>query len=257
MSQPNPPGQPGETPAAATPQYQLPPQYQVPGYPGHPQAAPQYAPPQYAPPPYQPPQQYAPPLDLPQYVVPEGYVLPPAYDPNLGYAPPGSISAPPAYAPPYGFAQHGLPGPGGVFDGAAHPQQLNRPLYGAGIGASLARFFNNYVNFSGRASRAEFWWMMLLYWGVFWAGSIVAGIADAAIGRSNGVMTAYTGVFTLLTLAMFIPWLALNWRRLHDAGYNGALFLLSLIPFVGSIIVLVLTAMPPRPEGRRFDMPGH
>lgn len=53
-------------------------------------------------------------------------------------------------------------------------------------------------------------------------------------------------------LGIVIPSWAIAWRRLHDANLAGPLALLSFVPIVGGIITLVLTVLPPKPEGRRF-----
>ena len=37
----------------------------------------------------------------------------------------------------------------------------DRPLYGAGFGQAVRRFWSKYATFSGRASRSEFWWWQL------------------------------------------------------------------------------------------------
>ena len=81
-----------------------------------------------------------------------------------------------------------------------------------------------YADFSGRATRAEFWWWVLLatigpivFYGV--AGSIYASgdLVDALPFTLSGI------TFQLLTL---FPSLAVTARRLHDLGRSGWLSLL-------------------------------
>ena len=67
-------------------------------------------------------------------------------------------------------------------------------------------------------------------------------------GASGGI--AYLG----LAVALFIPSLAVAVRRLHDANYSGALYLLVLVP-LGSIVVLVFLLMPSNPAGAQYDRP--
>jgi uncharacterized membrane protein YhaH (DUF805 family) len=87
--------------------------------------------------------------------------------------------------------------------------------------------FSNYVNFSGRAIRSEYW-----YWILFIIlGDIVTGIIDWAIGAQ--VTTSLFGLATLL------PNIAVAIRRLHDLDRTGWWILLSLIPIVGWIILLI------------------
>ena len=91
--------------------------------------------------------------------------------------------------------------------------------------------FRNYVGFSGRARRSEFW-----YWSLFaFLLSIVAGFIDAAIAPGN----EYGPVTAIMGLALFLPGLAVSIRRLHDLGRSGWYFLLILIPLIGAIILLI------------------
>ncbi len=87
--------------------------------------------------------------------------------------------------------------------------------------------FNNYVNFSGRASRSEYWYWILFYILV----GIVASVIDAALG------IGFLGA--LVSLGLFLPSLAVAVRRLHDLDKSGWWFLLIFIPLVGAIILIV------------------
>lgn len=196
-------------------------------------------------------------------------------EPQGANQPPQYPNAAPAYAPP---VVAGVPGPGEPFDGATNPEQLNRPLYGAGFGDAIKRFFKNYTNFKGRASRSEYWWAQLFLVllqliptiiyiigvsitvattasniSVDSAGNVTSmGGAEDAVG---GVALIAVGLILMgiIGLAVLIPSLAIAWRRLHDANFAGPFWFLSLTS-VGSIIVLVFTLLPSRPEGRRFDV---
>ncbi len=161
-------------------------------------------------------------------------------------------------APPAG--QFGNPGPGEPYNGASSPADLDRPLYGATMGQAVSRFFKKYATFSGRASRSEYWWLSLfmliiaVVFGVLF-GIIVATSAQAMddTGEIPGAAIALLVVMFLFGLATIVPTLALQWRRLHDANLAGPFYFLSFIPSIGGIIVFVLSVLPPKPEGRRFD----
>lgn len=167
--------------------------------------------------------------------------------------------AAPAYAAP---AYVGEPGPGEPFDGATSPDQLNRPLYGASFGEASKRFFKNYANFKGRASRSEYWWaqlmiflLQLIPWILYIIG-LPMMLISSQTGAPNGGGIALFAIglilIILVGLAVLIPSIAIAWRRLHDANFAGPFWFLSLTS-VGSIIVLVFTILPSKPEGRRFD----
>ena len=70
-----------------------------------------------------------------------------------------------------------------------------------------------------------------------------AGIALIVIGG---------GLMAVFGLAVLVPSIAVAWRRLHDANFSGLFYLLNLTS-IGGIVVLVMTIMPPKPEGQRFD----
>src|ERR1700678_995851 len=87
--------------------------------------------------------------------------------------------------------------------------------------------FSNYVKFSGRAIRSEYW-----YWVLFTAlGNIVAGIIDAVIGTSV--------INPLFGLAVILPSIAVAIRRLHDLDRTGWWLLIGLIPLIGWIILII------------------
>jgi uncharacterized membrane protein YhaH (DUF805 family) len=146
------------------------------------------------------------------------------------------------------------------------PGSLDQPWYGIGFVDAIKRVFKKYITFSGRASRGEYWWWIL----ALVAFGFVMGLLTAALGQGEMTYDAYGypqttlngfGVFltiitSLVSLAAIIPHLAISWRRLHDTNKSGAFWFLNFIPFVGSIIIIVLMAMPTDPQGRRFDING-
>jgi len=101
----------------------------------------------------------------------------------------------------------------------------------------------NYVGFSGRARRTEYWMFALFNIIIF----AVLGIL-AAVTRSYFFWILYS----LYALAVIIPSLAVTWRRMQDTGRNGLWILLGLIPFVGGIILLVFMLLPGTPGPNEF-----
>jgi uncharacterized membrane protein YhaH (DUF805 family) len=89
--------------------------------------------------------------------------------------------------------------------------------------------FRNYVNFSGRASRSEYW-----YWVLFAVlVAIVAGILDRAIFPD----TETPPLGSVTSVILFLPGLAVGVRRLHDIDRNGwwvliALTIVGIIPLI-------------------------
>jgi uncharacterized membrane protein YhaH (DUF805 family) len=138
------------------------------------------------------------------------------------------------------------PPPGGSYGyAAAGEPPLDQPYYGAPLPAAVRRFFTKYVVFSGRASRAEYWWWVLV--------AAIVNIVLGNLGRIHGIGIVFQIIAYIWSLGILIPGLALAWRRLHDANHSGWNFLWVLLPIVGWIILLVFYLQGPRPEGARFD----
>lgn len=138
---------------------------------------------------------------------------------------------------------------------------LDQPLYGASFGQAIARFFKKYATFSGRASRSEYWWFFLFDVIVSAVISIVGSVMGfVQLGAGNEVVLGPGYWFAVIVsgiwgLATLIPRLAIIWRRLHDTNKSGGFFFLSFIPFVGSIILIILLILDTNPAGARFDKP--
>ena len=138
---------------------------------------------------------------------------------------------------------------------------LSQPLYGATLVEAVKRFFAKYATFSGRASRSEYWWVAVaflivsvLFGGILALVLATTGEVQPSGGvRGTGPEIAVLVIFGLLYLAVIIPSISVTVRRLHDANFSGWLYLLHLIPYLGSLIVLILTILPSKPEGARFD----
>ena len=88
----------------------------------------------------------------------------------------------------------------------------------------------SYVQFSGRAARPEFWWFLLFAVVLF---LITGGIDYVIFGPyGDGFL------LPLAQLALFLPLMAVTWRRLHDMGKPGwvALFPLAFTTVFFSVL---------------------
>ena len=100
-----------------------------------------------------------------------------------------------------------------------------------GFNEAIRRGFQNYVTFSGRARRAEYWWwylFVLLLSGVALFVDIYAFPSSSEVGPAYG----------LASLAVILPNIAVTVRRLHDTGRSGWWIWLGLIPLIGALILL-------------------
>lgn len=124
-----------------------------------------------------------------------------------------------------------------------------------------------YAVFKGRASKMEYWmfaWLNLIF-------GVVAFILDVVFRISGPIEIDLTnflipfpgkigGFFgPLYFLAVFVPFLAVTVRRLHDTGKSGWWCLSGLIPIVGTIWLIVLLAIAGGPEQNTYGpaLPGN
>ncbi|MDX8446279.1 DUF805 domain-containing protein [Mesorhizobium captivum] len=122
----------------------------------------------------------------------------------------------------------------------------------------------NYVNFSGRARRKEFWGFCL-FWTIGLVVAIGVGLSvdlsRSDVGGGGDEPIVMFGLFGLYVLLTILPWIALIVRRLHDLGLTGWLAILCFLPYVGGLATLVFALIPtqagdnkwgPVPVGVRF-----
>ena len=102
------------------------------------------------------------------------------------------------------------------------------------FGESIKTCFSKYADFTGRASRSEYWWWFLFV--------LLATVATSIVSEK---------LSALFSLAVMLPGLAVGARRLHDIDKSGWFQLLYLIPVIGWIIV-VYWAVQEGKEPNRF-----
>ena len=133
---------------------------------------------------------------------------------------------------------------------------LDQPHYGIGVVAAVKRFFQKYATFSGRASRSEYWCVVLAF-GAFSVPlsilNVIAVSAGVRIDESSPLFAVALVIGALVALATIVPQMALTVRRLHDANLSGLLYLLNLVPYLGSLLLAAIAARPSNPLGARFD----
>ena len=95
----------------------------------------------------------------------------------------------------------------------------------------------NYVGFSGRARRQEYWMFALI-------NVIILIVLDVI-----ALAAKFPELSLVYGLAVLLPSLAVSFRRLHDLGKSAWWLLIGIVPLVGAIVLIVLTAT----EGVRGD----
>jgi uncharacterized membrane protein YhaH (DUF805 family) len=101
--------------------------------------------------------------------------------------------------------------------------------------------FKKYVDFSGRASRREYWMFQLfnliIAFVIGFISGLVAGVASQASGTDLGVATNLANIpGNIYSLVVFLPSLAVAIRRMHDTNKSGWYI---LIPFYSFYLTLI------------------
>lgn len=100
----------------------------------------------------------------------------------------------------------------------------------------------NYALFSGRARRKEYWMFLLINTII----CMVLGVIQTVIGMESPYISMIYG------LAILLPSLAVGVRRLHDTERSGWWLLISMIPVVGSIVLIVFFCQNGTAGNNRF-----
>lgn len=165
-----------------------------------------------------------------------------------------------------------------------------QPAPGVSPCVAMKNFFSKSFEMKGRASRSEYWWPTLILTGGLAACDIAARHYDRAkhpeayaanpgalerlvpivrvpapgaaeteaekeARKQHSDRLAETSLLFSLPLveATAAPSFTVSVRRLHDINLSGHWLWLNAIPVAGNLGSLVLSALPGKPEGRRFD----
>lgn len=172
-------------------------------------------------------------------------------------APPRPTAGPPPQASPAGAAPMQRRTPmAGAYPGQG-PQAQARPMDASmdggssksmGFGGAIATCFRKYVDFTGRARRAEYWWFSLFYFLLV----VVLTIVDVMRIGADGLLAGRSLLSGLASLALLLPSLSVAVRRLHDTDRSGWWILIGLVPLVGFIVYLVFMCLRGTAGPNRF-----
>lgn len=96
---------------------------------------------------------------------------------------------------------------------------------------AVAKCYRKFFTYTGRASKREFWWFVLLV--ILFAWPLL--MAELRSGTWYGVLSF---VYFFLTLSTFFPLTAVWVRRMHDVGKSAWHGFYFFIPVAGFFIVL-------------------
>lgn len=112
-------------------------------------------------------------------------------------------------------------------------------------------FWKGYVNFTGRSTRSEYWW-------IYFTNLLICLPAytkyHAAVStrpynmEAIRSLQAMSGFYFFLAAILMLPSIAVTVRRLRDAGFHWAFIFIALVPIVGPIALIVMLAWPSKKD---------
>ncbi len=119
--------------------------------------------------------------------------------------------------------------------------------------------FRQYADFSGRASRQEFWMFVLfnLLFAMAWAfvAGLLTGLLSDLFGYETESLIFMYKLMSVYYAVTAVPAMAVGVRRLHDTGRSGWWMLIGLIPLVGGIWLIVWMCSDDNPGDNRYGSP--
>ncbi len=98
----------------------------------------------------------------------------------------------------------------------------------------LSTITENYINFNGRARRAEYWWFVLF--------NIILSVVMSILMR---ILPFGKILYTIVSFALLLPGLGVAIRRMHDTDHRGWWLLCPIYNFI-------LTLLPGTAGSNRF-----
>ncbi|CAN5260685.1 hypothetical protein BH11ACT4_BH11ACT4_13720 [soil metagenome] len=116
---------------------------------------------------------------------------------------------------------------------------------------AIKTVFRKYAEFTGRATRPEFWWFTLFSFLVSAALSSLNVYTTSfnmlSASSTSNTLTVGSSLAGLWSIAVLLPSLAVAVRRLRDAGYHWTQLFWVLLPIAGAIVLIVRLTEPSRP----------
>jgi len=131
---------------------------------------------------------------------------------------------------------------------------------------AIKSYFKNWIKFSGRSSRSEYWWAILLNHIIIIFFSIIIMNVD-----NSGFLDLVSILLVGLIIFFAVASSALTFRRLHDINKSGLIYIIyvavvfiralssneistifSIIQIIFSIVLIVLHCLPGKSENNKY-----
>ena len=106
-------------------------------------------------------------------------------------------------------------------------------------------FWKRAFDFKGVASRPQYWFAVLINFVVILVLSLIFGASES---------TEAITVSDVYAIIVLIPCISISVRRLHDQNRSGWLYLINLIPVIGSIIIFIFMLLGTVKVNNRWRM---
>lgn len=113
------------------------------------------------------------------------------------------------------------------------------------------KYWMGYVDFTGRSSRSDYWLAVLantIVTIILFSIVIVVIVFDSPDSPYHVILNLLYLLAMVYFFATYIPSIALQVRRLRDAGFHWALIFLRFASVIGDIVLLVLSCQPTKVE---------
>jgi len=113
---------------------------------------------------------------------------------------------------------------------------------------AVAKCYRKYFVYKGRASRSEYWWLVLLAFLFAWP------LILAEFGN-NSWYTFLSFIYFILTMSVIFPLTSVWSRRMHDINRSGWSWLFIFIPVVGFFLILRWTTKEGNAGENKYGLP--
>ena len=113
------------------------------------------------------------------------------------------------------------------------------------------KYWMGYVDFTGRSTRSDYWLAVLantIVTIILFSIVIVVIVFDSPDSPYHVILNLLYLLAMVYFFATYIPSIALQVRRLRDAGFHWALIFLRFASVIGDIVLLVLSCQPTKVE---------
>ena len=113
------------------------------------------------------------------------------------------------------------------------------------------KYWMGYIDFTGRSTRSDYWLAVLantIVSIILFTVIIVVIVFDSPGSDYHVILNLLYGLAMVYFFATYIPSIALQVRRLRDAGFHWALIFLRFASVIGDIVLLVLSCQPTKVE---------